>query len=189
MIMQQFLAYLKQITPLSNDSCNDFIAKCKEYKYPKGFELVKAGQVCNYIYFIKSGIGKVFYSKEDKEIIDWIGDEGNIISSIISFLSRKPSIHIVKLLEPSELIGIHYDDLEVLYREHHDLERMGRLLTTHALIELQERINSMQFETARQRYDNFLLQHPNCINRISLGDLASYLSMTQVTLSRIRAQQ
>jgi hypothetical protein len=45
----------------------------------------------------------------------------------------------------------------------------------------------MQFETAKERYDNFLIQFPNCINRIPLGDLASYLGMTQVTLSRVRA--
>jgi CRP-like cAMP-binding protein len=67
------------------------------------------------------------------------------------------------------------------------MERLGRQLSIMALVQLQERINSMQFETAKERYDNFLIQFPNCINRIPLGDLASYLGMTQVTLSRVRA--
>lgn len=187
--MQDFIQYLKHITPLSNESCSDFESKCQKFNFKKGHILVKQGQVCHYIYFIKKGIGKVYYQKDDKEIIDWIGDEGNVISSIISFVSQKPSQHIVKLLEYTELIGISFTDLEMLYRNHHDLERMGRLLTTFALVEMSERINSMQFETAKQRYDNFLIRHPNCINRISLGDLSSYLGMTQVTLSRIRAQR
>lgn len=186
---KEFTDYLQKFVALSPGSMGDFASRCKLQSYPKGHELVRAGEVCNHIYFIKSGLGKVFYRKEDKEIIDWIGDEGNVISSIVSFLSRKPGVHIVKLLEPSELVGIHYNDLEQLYRLHHDIERVGRLLTTKALIEMQERVNSMQFETARQRYENFLTRYPGCINRISLGDLASYLGMTQVTLSRIRSQK
>jgi len=187
--MNEFINHLQQFTKLSDESKNDFVSKCKEFEYAKGHILIESGQVCNYIYYVKSGIGKVIYYKDGKEIIDWISDEGAILSSVISFLSRRPSLHVVKLLEPSKLIGIHYSDLEELFHKHHDLERMGRMLTTHALIELQERINAMQFETAKQRYDNFLIRYPKCINRISLGDLASYLGMTQVTLSRIRTQE
>jgi CRP-like cAMP-binding protein len=56
-----------------------------------------------------------------------------------------------------------------------------------ALVQLQDRINAMQFETAKKRYEDFLVRYPGCINRISLGDLASFLGMTQVTLSRVRA--
>lgn len=187
--MEEFISYLKQITPLSQESCDDLMSKCKRFGFAKGHLLVKSGQICRYIYYVKSGIGKVYYLKEEKEIIDWISDEGNIMTSITSFLTQRPSTHFVKLIEDSELVGISYTDLEELFSQHHDLERMGRLLTMSALVDLQERINSMQFETAKKRYENFLIRYPNCINRISLGDLASYLGMTQVTLSRVRAMK
>lgn len=185
--METFISYLKNISPLKEESSLDFLSKCKTFNFSKGHYLVKAGQTSQYLYFVKSGIGKVFYLKEDKELIDWISDEGNLLTSVTSFLTRQPSKHFVQLMEDSELVGISYSDLEKLFAKYHDMERLGRQLSIMALVQLQERINSMQFESAKERYDNFLIRFPNCINRISLGDLASYLGMTQVTLSRVRA--
>ncbi len=184
--MEEFISYLNQISPLKQESAMDFLSKCKSFQYPKGFFLVKPGQISQYLYFVKSGIGKVYYLKDGKEIIDWISDEGNLLTSVTSFLTHRPGKHFLKLIEDSELIGISYEDLEKLFAKHHDVERLGRKLTIMALVQVQHRINSIQFESAKDRYENFLIQFPNCINRISLGDLASYLGMTQVTLSRVR---
>jgi CRP/FNR family transcriptional regulator, anaerobic regulatory protein len=187
--MNAFLEYLKKISPLSQQSMEEFSPRCKEVKHPKGYELVKAGSLCNHLFFVQKGLVKVFYIKDDKEIIDWFADENNITTSFLSFLSRKASLHTVKLLEPSHLISIHYNDLEELFKKHHDVEHIGRILISQAFIDLQERFNSIQFQTALERYHAFLHRYPDCINRISLGDLASFLGITQVTLSRIRAQK
>ncbi|MFK7935385.1 MAG: Crp/Fnr family transcriptional regulator [Saprospiraceae bacterium] len=187
--MESFIAYLRQVSPLTPKSCHAFAAKCKTFHFPKGKYLLKSGQTSQYLYFVKTGIGKVFYLKDGKEIIDWISDEGNLLTSVASFLTQTPSVHYVKLIEDAELIGISYTDLERLFAEHHELERLGRKLTIMALVQLQNRINSMQFESAKKRYEDFLDRYPNCINRISLGDLASFLGMTQVTLSRVRAMK
>jgi len=187
--MNEFTASLLKVSSISAQAIEAFAAKCIRLEYPAGYELVKAGTVCNYLYFVEKGLIKVYYQKDDKEIIDWFADEGNIISAFQSFLSRKPGVHTVKLLEPSVLIAIHFNDLEELFARHHDLEHAGRLLITQAFIELQERISAIQFQTAAERYEHFIQRYPGCINRISLGDLASYLGMTQVTLSRIRAQK
>lgn len=184
--MEEFTSYLNNISQLSRVSTLEFVSKCKRINYPKGHLLVRAGQVAQYLYFVKTGIGKVYYLKDGKELIDWISDEGNLLTSVTSFLTNQPSKHFVQLLEDSELIGISYSDLEKLFAKYHDMERLGRQLTIMALVQLQERVNSMQFESAKDRYDSFLIRFPNCINRISLGDLASYLGMTQVTLSRVR---
>jgi CRP-like cAMP-binding protein len=185
--MEEFISYLKNISPLTEESAIEFLSKCKAFQFSKGHYLVKSGQVCQYLYFVKSGIGKVYYLKEGKELIDWISDEGHLLTSVTSFLTHQPSKHFVQLMENSELVGISYTDLEELFSKHHEMERLGRKLSIMALVQLQTRINSMQFESAKERYDNFLEYYPNCINRISLGDLASFLGMTQVTLSRVRA--
>ena len=184
--MEEFTTYLNGISQLSTQSISELTAMCKNFNFPKGHFLVKTGQVSQYLYFVKKGIGKVYYLKDGKELIDWISDEGNLLTSVTSFLTNQPSKHVVQLMEDSELIGISYSDLEKLFAKYHDMERLGRQLSIMALVQTQERINSMQFESAKDRYNNFLLRFPNCINRISLGDLASYLGMTQVTLSRVR---
>lgn len=177
---------MESISPLEEESSLDLLSKCRSFNFSKGHHLVKPGQVAQYLYFVKRGIGKVYYLKDGKELIDWISDEGNLLTSVTSFLTNQPGKHFVQLMEDSELIGVSYHDLEKLFAKYHDMERLGRKLAIMALVQLQNRVNSMQFESAKERYENFLVQFPNCINRISLGDLASYLGMTQVTLSRVR---
>jgi len=117
--MDEFISYLKKISPINEDSSSAFLSKCKIFNLSKGDFLVKSGQVSQYLYFVKSGIGKVYYLKDDKEIIDWISDEGNLLTSVTSFLTHQPSKHIVQLMEDSELIGISYSDLESLFSKYH----------------------------------------------------------------------
>src|SRR5690348_15446030 len=106
---QSFIEYLQRISFLSDETSEAFLKCCKEFSFRKNHKLVEAGQVCHCIYFMKKGIGKVYYQKDDKEVIDWIGDEGNIISSFISFVSQQPGIHTVELLEDCEMTGISFN--------------------------------------------------------------------------------
>jgi hypothetical protein len=50
-----------------------------------------------------------------------------------------------------------------------------------------ERISEMLEENAKERYNNFVNDYPTLLQRISLGELANYIGITQVSLSRIRA--
>jgi hypothetical protein len=83
---------------------------------------------------------------------------------------------------------LHHDDLERLYKHHHDIERLGRLLVSFGLIQLQQRFDDLHFATAAQRYRTLLDSNPSFIRRVPLGMIASYLGVTQETLSRIRAR-
>ncbi|TGK01052.1 Crp/Fnr family transcriptional regulator [Leptospira semungkisensis] len=185
--MENFLNYFRNITHLSPESENALKEVSKFYTFPKGYLLHKPGEIAKTFYYVTKGIGKLYYYKGRKEIVDWIGDENTILFSPESFLTQKPGYNTIELLEDSELIGIDYEDIEKLYRKFHDIERLGRLHVTYGLLLLQEKVNSMQFETAKQRYDKLIKEHPNYLERVSLKDLASFLGMTQVSLSRIRA--
>lgn len=186
--MQAFLDYIRSISPLSPESEKAFLEVCKTYSFPKGYLLHKSGEVAKTFYFIQQGIAKAFYYKGRKEIVDWIADENTIVFSMESFLSQKPGFNSIQLLEDCDLVGINYGDLEMLYTKYHDIERLGRLHVTYGLLLMQEKINSVQFETAKQRYEKLIKEHPSYLDRVSLKDLASFLGMTQVSLSRIRAQ-
>jgi CRP-like cAMP-binding protein len=107
---------------------------------------------------------------------------------MISFLTQTPDVRGVEVLEPSLLWSFSYGDLEKLYRQWHEIERLGRLLTNHAYILVQQRFDALLFSTATQRYQTLVQTHPTLVQRVPLGMIASYLGITQETLSRIRAQ-
>ncbi|HTE08569.1 MAG TPA: Crp/Fnr family transcriptional regulator [Flavitalea sp.] len=155
---------------------------------PKGHILVKENSICNYLWFIEKGLTRTYYNKEGKDVTDWISTENNYCCSIISFITRRPDRRGIELLEDSILWSMHYNDLEKLYESSHQVERFGRLLLSQGLIQVQQRFDDLHFATAAERYQKMILEHPSIIQRVPLGMIASYLGITQETLSRIRAQ-
>jgi len=186
--MKNFFLTVSQFTDLSADSREQLSLCLKTRILPKGHILIKQDTVCNFVYFIESGLTRTYYLKDGKDITDWISDENSFASSIISFITRKPDRRIIELLEPSVLFSLHYTDLEALCSRHHDIEKFFRLLVSFGLVQLQQKFDDLHFSTALQRYQTLMETHPTFIQRVPLGMIASYLGITQETLSRIRAQ-
>lgn len=187
--MNPFLQFLCSIAPLADESATAFSNCVETVALPKAGFLLAEGKVCHHIYFVEQGILRLFYHREDREITDYFSFSGQLIGGIDSFFSRLPSQKIIQALEPCQLHGISYTNLERLYRHHHDLEHVGRLLATEAFLSMQRRLYSLQFHTAQQRYEELITINPTLVNRVPLGHIASFLGVTQVTLSRIRAKR
>lgn len=140
-------------------------------------------------YFINSGLLRVFYKKDDKEITDNFSSEGEWITSIYSFMKNVPDNCYIQTLEKSELISINILQLEKCFWDFPEMERFGRILISSYFLEQSERIISLQFHSAKERYEFFIKTGKNKIQRVPLNMLASYLGMTQETLSRVRAEK
>ncbi|MFT4153184.1 Crp/Fnr family transcriptional regulator [Parafilimonas sp.] len=155
---------------------------------PKGYVLVRQNTVCHYLYFIEAGLTRTFYYKHGKDVTDWISAERSFAVSVLSFITQRPDRRIIELLEPSVIWAMHYDDFENLCKHHHDFERIGRHLTASGLVQLQKKFDELHFSTAQERYETFMQSNPSFIQRVPLGIIASYLGITQETLSRIRSR-
>lgn len=189
MINEALKNYILAISSLSGESQDAFFNAFRTWNVTKEHFLVREEQVCNYIYFVSKGAVRIFYYKNEKEITEWIALDEEFLLSIKSFFLRSPSQLIIKTLEASEIWGIHYDDLIKLATTHHDIETWFRKLLAAALILSQNRMESIQFETAHQRYENLLKQHPDIVRRVPLTYIASFLGITLETLSRMRAKR
>lgn len=187
--MQSFFNFIRGITPLAKESGEAMAAVLRRMELPKGHALLRPGGVCHYLYFIEKGLTRTWYLKDGKEVTDWISTENSFAVSIISFLTHQPDRRGIELLEDSIFHAISYTDLEDLYRRYPDIDRLGRLLLGQGIIQLQQRFDDLHFATAHDRYRQLITAHPTLLNRVPLGMIASYLGITQETLSRIRAQQ
>ncbi|WP_259067875.1 Crp/Fnr family transcriptional regulator [Mucilaginibacter sp. X4EP1] len=184
--MKQFLDYLHKITPLSADAQAAIVAKLQKAAYSKGEVLIKELSKCEHLFFIEKGLARAYYFKQGKEITDWFGLENSVIGPVVRHFPTKTGMHSVELLEDTVVISISFYDLQELYDKYHEIERLGRMIAIQTILSMQQKIDSMQFLTAKQRYHDFVKAYPSLLQRVSLGDIASYLGMNQVTMSRIR---
>jgi CRP-like cAMP-binding protein len=186
--MKKFFEYISQFVRLSDESKAALSAVMKKMEFPKGHILLRPGAVCHYFYFIEQGLTRTYYIKDGKDVTDWLSAENSIAVSIVSFITGKPDIRGIELLEASVLWAISSQDMENLYAKYHDIERLGRMMAGSGIIQLQQRFDDLHFATAHDRYRQLMDMNPSFINRVPLGMIASYLGITQETLSRIRSQ-
>ena len=105
-----------------------------------------------------------------------------------SYVEELPGYEDIELLEACELYELKTEQLQHLFEEDIHIANWGRKFAEQELIKTEERLIQRQFRTASDRYKELLLNHPDLIQRIQLGHIASYLGITQVSLSRIRAE-
>lgn len=156
--------------------------------FSKNEYLVTEGQRCRHIYFLEQGALRGFYNLDGKEITHWFAFEKDFVTSFHSFSTQQPAVENIQLLEGSILWAISKDRLTGLLNQYHDIERLLRIAYEKYYIRLEDRYVNAQFKTATERYQTLLLQTPHIIERVPLGYIASYLGISQETLSRIRSR-
>jgi CRP-like cAMP-binding protein len=154
----------------------------------KGHLLIKAGRIERSVYFLEKGIARAFCHKDDKEVNFWLGAESNILLSYNSLFLNTPGYENIELLENSVLYKIAHDTLQNLYATDIELANWGRRLAESELIKTEACFIARQFKTAKENYEDFITTNPDILRRLPLGHIASYLGISQVTLSRIRTE-
>ena len=175
------------IYPLASASKNLIKKSIVETKFPKGHILFRANKIETSIYFIKKGIARAYAYSDENEITFWFGKEGDPIVSMQNYVNNKKGYEDVELLEDCELYELKTEKLQQLFLKDIHIANWGRKFSEFELIKSEERLISLQFNTATQRYLALLENYPSIIQRVQLTHIASYLGITQVSLSRIRA--
>ena len=176
----------EKYSPLNSECQQELLESIKIISLDKGEVIVREGQYADKVYLIIKGAARAFYLNDGKDVSDWFAFENEFISSIISFFGKKPSPHFIETLEPSIVLELPRESIDHLSTKYHDFERLMRLVITEVMLSQQERLSSIVFHTAEQRYKHLLSIHPNLASRVPLMHIASYLGMTLETLSRVR---
>lgn len=180
---------LLQLTPLSGEAADWLSAHLEEFRLKKNETLLQEGKTCNHLFYINSGMVGGYYRLEDQEVCNWIATEGDFATSYYSFISRTASREIIECFENSSLQALSWSNLQEMYRRFPESERAGRLILEEYYSRLEERLISIQFKSAKERYQALSSKRPELLRRAPLGRIASYLGMKQETLSRIRAEK
>jgi CRP-like cAMP-binding protein len=184
-----FIQFCNRLSPLNKEATKDLFDVLKYKSIKKNDYLLKCGEVCRHLYFIDEGLTKTYFINKGKDFIMKFFSENSMFTVLDSFLSQAPSKYMVLALEPTTITYITHTELEALCKKHHCFETFFRKVISLALTSMMKRISETLERNATERYHDFVNGNPSLIQRISLGDLASYLGITQVSLSRIRARK
>ncbi|WP_035567603.1 Crp/Fnr family transcriptional regulator [Hymenobacter sp. IS2118] len=187
--MHPVLAYTDRIVRLEPPARDELLRAFTRQEFAKGTCLLRAGQASQHYHFLEQGLVKSSFFKEDKEFIMTFFKEDILFTEINSYLTTAPSKYQLLALEPTTVHSIARPDIVRLCREYHAIETLFKQLLGFASIGMMKRISEMLEENATTRYRLFVREKAPLLQRISLGDLAAYLGITQVSLSRIRAGQ
>lgn len=167
-----------------------FIETFKAIKANKNELLVAKDDLCKYVYFVCEGSVRAYFIDEDgKEATRYIALEGQFITTIHSFISQTPTNEYIEATENCELLQISYSDFRRLSEETQLARDLYKKQLELAYISNHGRIESFLKMTAKQRYDDLMQKNPAIVRRISNKIVASYLGITQESLSRLKSQR
>ena len=187
--LQHFIHKIKQSISLSPEAEEYIHSIAKERMVSKGDVLIQEGQSVNKTFFVLSGSLRSFcIDKEGKEhtlqfaIKDWW------ISDFIAMYNQVPASLSVECISDSVVLEFDAQTLDQIYTPFPEFEPFQRKNLERHVVALHKRILNQLQLTALERYQLFLAQYPDIEQSISNYHIASYLGMTQQSLSRVRAE-
>jgi CRP-like cAMP-binding protein len=182
--MHQLFLLLQSIYPMS-EGLIQHLSKAFEYcKVAKREHLLREGQVCRYMYFIDRGLVRCFHHRGNKEIVTWFYTEGSMVLSYESFYDQVPSKEYIEALEECEIYRIPYTELQYIYRAYLEANVLRAELTERYYRTLWKCFDYTRFTTANERYQFFIDNFPQWVNRVPEKDIAAFLGVTASHFSR-----
>lgn len=179
---------LKHFAPLSPELEKHLRSIIKEYNYTKKQLLLAAGETCQFIMYVESGLMRSFSMKKGKQVSNWFMEEGNIIISVVSFLRQEASKESVEAIEPCRCWGILYPQLEETYLLFPEFNLHARLILQEYYCRNEERHESQQMQTPDYKYAYMMATQPSLVLRVTRDEMASYLNVSVSTYAKCRSR-
>ena len=185
--MKELIEYILQFGSLNQQQTDLILSKASELELLKDEYYSEAGKIARRFGFILDGVARVcYYNNKGEEITKYFIEENNILVDLSSFDSEIASSSYVQAVTDCRLIVFSKRDWQELLNTIVGWEHIVHKITSKALLQKVERISPLVAQDATTRYLKFMEIYPTLANRIPLSYIASYLGVTQSSLSRIR---
>ena len=166
-------------------------------RYPELFKEIKAkaktllleeGEVAKKIFFVKKGCLRIWRNHKGKEITSQFFFENEMVASIESIRTSRPSGINIETLEPSTLLVLSKKNFEMLLKDVPGIKDFMMEMTFKRFLHYSKLYVSFLENNPAERYKELLRNEPRIVQRVPQHYIASYLGITPVSLSRIRSK-
>ena len=184
--LEKLHQYLHSYSPLTRSEFRQMEPYLEIREFDKKVKVIHEGEVERYLNVIAWGLARKYLPVRNKEITIQLASEGHMIHSELSFHYRVPSRAVVETIEPTVFFSISYDSLDQLYEQIPGIERLGRLMITDLFIKSDTRYFNNLRKSTRERFLEYMRNHPDMVQRVPQKYLASFLNIKPETFSRLK---
>jgi len=179
---------LDALAPLPEPEWRSIVPFLKRRSLEPGQFFVRAGETSSNVGYMETGALRYYTAAEGREFIRHFCFGGHFVSASASPDANEPSLYSIQALERSELITFGYADWVSLLSHHTVWGQIAQKIHEESLERNERRERSLALEDAKTRYLRCLDEFPGIETRVKQYDIASYLGITPVALSRLRGQ-
>lgn len=179
---------LNQINPLTEEAWSDLEMLMNPFSLQRNTYLLQEGARAQDCYFLIEGVVRVFYNKDGNEYNKTFFIPGMFPTPLTALLTGKSSTLSFQALTTCQLVRFSYQSFRSLFPKHRCLESLFLAIMEHIWIDKEKHDIRMVTNDATTNYLLFREDYPDLENQIPQYHIASYLGITPIQLSRIRAQ-
>lgn len=186
---QNLINFIKQTMPMSDNTAQIIAGNFEPISFLKHDYLLKEGNICNEYLFLEKGFMRSYaFDTEGNEVTTDFYGSNSIVFEVASYIKRTPSQENIQAL--TECFGWkgHHTKLQELFQTIPEFRGFVRAVLVNSFVALKERTLSMITLTADKRYESLLKSKQEIIQNASVKHIASYLGVTDTSLSRIRKE-
>jgi CRP-like cAMP-binding protein len=185
--MEELINLLLQFGDLNKQQIDLILSKARVIELKKDEYFSEAGKIPRYVGFVLEGVFRFcYYNNRNEEITNYFIDENNFVVDNQRFESQVEAVEYIQAVTDSKVLVFTKKDWDEISNTIIGFEMIKAKIVKKCLTVAMERRSPLVSEDATTRYLTFLENFPMLINRIPLSYIASYLGVTQQSLSRIR---
>jgi CRP-like cAMP-binding protein len=185
--LQQIHHVLSSYITITEAEWNLYAPKFTIKKFAKNQMVLSPGSVCKEIYFVNSGLLRVFFvDQKEEEHTFHFSLENTFSADYESFLKKTASNYSIQALEATEVVVMSFATLHEGYSILEQGEKLGRRLAEDYFFIFSSKIQSLYTESPLERYNKMNVIFPGIVNRVAQHFIASYLNISSVHLSRLK---
>jgi CRP-like cAMP-binding protein len=181
--------YITSVLPMPIDKAVFFAEQFEPIEFAKNDFLIRENKLIQDTFILESGyIRSYIYDKNGVEVTTNIFSAPCFVNDFLSFFKQQPSSENYQCLTDCKLWTMTYENVQNCFHSYPEFREFGRMMLVTNYSNLHERMLGMIKDTAEVRYLNLITKHPNLFQYIPLKIIASYLGITDTSLSRIRKE-
>ncbi len=174
---------------LTDSELEMILPKFKKIEFKKNDYILREGSIANYYYFIEKGFIRSYATDtEGNDITTGFYSKAQIVIDWPSFFLRTATRENIQTLTDCICWRLDFDKFQQLFHSIKTFREEGRKRLVGSYFELKKKSIAMITDQAKDRYLQLLKDNPEIIKNVSLKHIATYLGITDTSLSRIRKE-